>query len=50
MTQRPKVGSTTQPQMVLMERMDILLLGLAPLSLMGAALAYSGLMIIAMRR
>ncbi|GJE54989.1 hypothetical protein EKPJFOCH_1475 [Methylobacterium thuringiense] len=30
--------------------MDILLLGLAPLSLMAAALAYSGLMIIAMRR
>ncbi|WP_238231364.1 hypothetical protein [Methylobacterium thuringiense] len=50
MTQRPNVGSTTQLRMAFMVGMDILLLGLAPLSLMAAALAYSGLMIIAMRR
>lgn len=50
MTQRPNVGSTTLGPMAFTAAMDILLLGLAPLSLMAAALAYSGLMIIAMRR
>jgi hypothetical protein len=49
-TQRPNVGSTKQPPTAFNAGMDILLLGLAPLSLMAAALAYSGLMIIAMRR
>lgn len=50
MPQRPNVRSTAWASSSFKADMETVPLNLLPLSLMAAALAYSGLMIIAMRR